>query len=211
MQDALRKDYRDDPEVAHIDLINHPELANQPKIAALIFTQFMKDRESRIRGDIKKQDWASARAAVNGRNGDTYLPNGLENFVPALQKGRRHNQVQNAKAQKPDVTVGDVARAWTNGDPAGDQDAYIQGLQKALGIDLNTKFSELTPAQLRQVEGAQTQLIHQVVARDLQRMRSEALALKATVEAKNKQKRPAKAGAGNHPGPVSTASPRPPQ
>jgi putative chitinase len=48
------------------DLLSHPELANQPDIAAKILAAFIADKEAQIREAISDNDLRAARKLVNG-------------------------------------------------------------------------------------------------------------------------------------------------
>jgi peptidoglycan L-alanyl-D-glutamate endopeptidase CwlK len=63
------------------DLVNKPELANDPAIAAQLLARFLSDREDAIRHAITNNDLAAARKLVNGGS------NGLDRFTDAYQKG----------------------------------------------------------------------------------------------------------------------------
>ena len=63
------------------DLVNKPELANDPAIAAQLLARFLSDREDAIRHAITNNDLATARRLVNGGS------NGLDRFTDAYQKG----------------------------------------------------------------------------------------------------------------------------
>lgn len=63
------------------DLVNNPELANDPAIAAQILVRFLSDREDAIRHAITNNDLASARRLVNGGS------NGLDRFTDAYTIG----------------------------------------------------------------------------------------------------------------------------
>lgn len=62
-------------------LIEQPELANDPQIAARILASFLKDKEQVIRQALARQDYASARKAVNGGT------HGLDSFKLAFSTG----------------------------------------------------------------------------------------------------------------------------
>jgi len=47
-------------------LVNDPELANDPKVAAQLLAAFLKSAEKRIRAALREGDLAAARKAVNG-------------------------------------------------------------------------------------------------------------------------------------------------
>lgn len=64
------------------DLIDNPDDADDPDIAARILAQYMKNHESWIRSALKRGDLASARRSVNGGS------NGLADFKTAFQAGR---------------------------------------------------------------------------------------------------------------------------
>ena len=62
-------------------LLNSPEAANEPVIAARILGAYLKDHETEIRNALARGDMAAARKAVNGGS------HGLEQFQLAFQKG----------------------------------------------------------------------------------------------------------------------------
>jgi peptidoglycan L-alanyl-D-glutamate endopeptidase CwlK len=64
-----------------IDLVNQPEQANEPRTAALILADYIKQRETRIRDAMCAEDYAKARHAVNA------AALGLAEFVDAIQRG----------------------------------------------------------------------------------------------------------------------------
>ena len=63
-------------------LIQHPELANDPDIAAQLLASFLKSKESQIRHALADGDLATARKLVNGGH------NGLDNFIDAYRIGK---------------------------------------------------------------------------------------------------------------------------
>jgi putative chitinase len=63
------------------DLVNNPELANDPVVAAKLLARFLGDREDRIREALAAKDLASARRLVNGGS------NGLDRFTDAFNRG----------------------------------------------------------------------------------------------------------------------------
>ncbi|MHB8666513.1 MAG: peptidoglycan-binding protein [Burkholderiales bacterium] len=62
-------------------LIENPELASQPAIAAKLLAAFLKDRERRIKEALLDSDFAGARRLVNGGR------HGLDRFVAAYRTG----------------------------------------------------------------------------------------------------------------------------
>lgn len=64
-------------------LINEPQLANEPNIAARILARFLKNKEKQIREALKRspKDLVTARKAVNGGT------HGLDRFKTAFQIG----------------------------------------------------------------------------------------------------------------------------
>lgn len=64
-------------------LVNDPELANDPEIAAKILCAFLKRKETRIKEDLLAEDLRSARRAVNGGS------HGLAQFTEAYRIGQR--------------------------------------------------------------------------------------------------------------------------
>ncbi|HWZ44679.1 MAG TPA: hypothetical protein VNW97_14480 [Candidatus Saccharimonadales bacterium] len=158
-----------------LPLLEHPELAEKPENAAIIFAQYLKWHEGELKNALNKGDLVAARAVVNGRKlKSDFLPNGLENFLPGMQMAQRQSAVANAVASNPNLTVGEVARTWTQNDPAKDSAAYQQGLQQRLKIDPATKLSELTPQQRQQLEADQAAHVGQMVKNDMPRIRAEA-------------------------------------
>lgn len=65
------------------DLVNSPELANDPKIAANLLTCFLKNSENKIRNRLVIHDLAGARRVVNGGS------HGLQAFTEAYNIGNR--------------------------------------------------------------------------------------------------------------------------
>jgi putative chitinase len=65
-----------------VDLEGHPELANDPHVAARVLASFLQEREGRIRAALARNDLAAARRAVNGGS------HGLTQFIAAFQKGQ---------------------------------------------------------------------------------------------------------------------------
>ena len=62
-------------------LVNNPELANDPKIAARILARFLKDKERRIKEALLDNDLRLARRLVNGGS------HGLADFTEAYNIG----------------------------------------------------------------------------------------------------------------------------
>lgn len=62
-------------------LVNQPDLANSPKIAAQLLARFLKAKESRIRNALSRNDLATARQLVNGGS------HGLAQFVDVYRRG----------------------------------------------------------------------------------------------------------------------------
>jgi peptidoglycan L-alanyl-D-glutamate endopeptidase CwlK len=62
-------------------LIDDPELANDPQIAADLLALFLKSKEMCIRSALAMKDYAKARKCVNGGH------HGLDVFTAAFQKG----------------------------------------------------------------------------------------------------------------------------
>jgi peptidoglycan L-alanyl-D-glutamate endopeptidase CwlK len=63
-------------------LVENPDLANDPDIAARLLAAFLKDKENRIRSALAANDLATARKLVNGGT------HGLADFTDALQRGQ---------------------------------------------------------------------------------------------------------------------------
>lgn len=62
-------------------LLEHPELANQPDIASQLLASFLKDSERRIKEALVAGDLRTARKAVNGG------VHGLERFMDCWRRG----------------------------------------------------------------------------------------------------------------------------
>ena len=63
-------------------LVDQPELANDPGIAAKILAAFLGSKEAQIRNALQADDLATARKLVNGGT------HGLADFTDAFQRGR---------------------------------------------------------------------------------------------------------------------------
>ena len=63
------------------DLVNHPELGNDPTVASKLLAFFLKDKESKIRQLLASHDLAGARKVVNGGS------HGLAEFTDAYNIG----------------------------------------------------------------------------------------------------------------------------
>ena len=63
-------------------LLQNPDLANEPDIAAQLLAAFLKDKEAKIRAALKAEDLAMARRLVNGGT------HGLDEFKDAFQHGQ---------------------------------------------------------------------------------------------------------------------------
>jgi hypothetical protein len=66
-----------------VNLKENPELANSPAIAGRILAQFLKNKESQIRGALAGGDLRRARKLVNGGS------HGLDRFTDAFERGER--------------------------------------------------------------------------------------------------------------------------
>jgi len=66
-----------------VDLVNNPELANDPQTAATLLARFLGDREDRIREALAEEppNYAAARRLVNGGS------NGLDRFTDVFTRG----------------------------------------------------------------------------------------------------------------------------
>jgi len=65
------------------ELIDEPDLANEPKIAARLLVVFLKDRERPIKEALLTRNFAGARRLVNGGS------HGLQDFCAAYTLGER--------------------------------------------------------------------------------------------------------------------------
>ncbi len=63
-------------------LVDNPELANHPDVAAQLLAAFLKDKEDRIRLALAQNDLTTARKLVNGGT------HGLADFTDAFQRGQ---------------------------------------------------------------------------------------------------------------------------
>jgi putative chitinase len=63
------------------DLVNNPELANNPTIAAELLAAFLKEKEGKIRTALSNNDLMTARKLVNGGT------HGIERFMDAYNIG----------------------------------------------------------------------------------------------------------------------------
>lgn len=72
-----RSNFEQIGKLLNVDLVGHPELANDPQIAAKILATFLKNREAQIRKALSKKELATARRLVNGGS------HGLEQFSAA--------------------------------------------------------------------------------------------------------------------------------
>ena len=64
-------------------MLNEPDLANQPDIAARLLASFLKDKERRIKEALVEGDLRAARKLVNGGS------HGLDRFTEAYTIGDR--------------------------------------------------------------------------------------------------------------------------
>lgn len=78
-----RANYTKYGEELGIDLVNNPELANDPTNAARIMALFLKNGEGRLRSAFSSGDQAAARKVVNGGT------NGLSGFSKAFNLGKQ--------------------------------------------------------------------------------------------------------------------------
>jgi peptidoglycan L-alanyl-D-glutamate endopeptidase CwlK len=62
-------------------LVNHPEMANEPQIAGKLLARFIKDKEAGIRRALSNDDLKTARRLVNGGS------HGLDDFTSAFRIG----------------------------------------------------------------------------------------------------------------------------
>lgn len=74
-----RRNYTRYGERIGVDLVEHPELANEPRFAAQLLALYIADHAETIESALKAQDYAKARHAVNGGN------HGLERFTNAYK------------------------------------------------------------------------------------------------------------------------------
>jgi len=178
-----------------LDLVNHPELASQAENAAIIFAHYLKWHEGALRGALAKGDMVAARAVVNGRNHDSFLPNGLDNFLPAYQMAQRQSGVSAALEKNQNLSVADVAKLWTKNDPAGDQGAYLQEMQKRLNIDPNKSYAQLTPQERQRLESDQAAHVRNMVKKEMPNLQAQARVDQAAWQKRQAEKAKAKISA----------------
>ena len=65
-----------------VDLLNRPELANDPEVAAHLLARFLKEREVPLRQALANDDLAAARRLVNGGQ------HGLDRFSDTIRRGQ---------------------------------------------------------------------------------------------------------------------------
>ncbi len=64
------------------ELIEYPEKANEPEVAAKLLSAFLKDNENSIRAALQTKDLAATRRLVNGGT------HGIDRFSDAFNKGK---------------------------------------------------------------------------------------------------------------------------
>jgi peptidoglycan hydrolase-like protein with peptidoglycan-binding domain len=64
-------------------LVDNPELANEPDIAAELLARFLKDKENPIKAALLENDLRTARKLVNGGS------HGFDRFTEAFETGKR--------------------------------------------------------------------------------------------------------------------------
>lgn len=64
------------------DLIENPELANDPAIASKLLSVFLKDKEVKIKEALLEEDYKAARKLVNGGS------HGINKFIDSYKKGK---------------------------------------------------------------------------------------------------------------------------
>jgi len=74
-----RDNYRRYGEMIRVDLEGHPELANEPAVAAKLLAVFILSKWNRIRPALKSDNLKAARRLVNGGT------HGFERFEPAYR------------------------------------------------------------------------------------------------------------------------------
>ncbi|WP_107645335.1 glycoside hydrolase family 19 protein [Methylobacterium sp. C1] len=76
-----RGNYKKYGDMIGIDLINHPELANEPETAGRLLAAYLKTHEKRIRVALETDDLEAVRRVINGGK------NGLRTFEKAYNDG----------------------------------------------------------------------------------------------------------------------------
>lgn len=77
-----RSNYTEYGKELGVDLVGHPELANDPKVASRILALYLKKNQDRLKPALDNNDLAAARKVVNGGT------NGLDTFTEAWNKGK---------------------------------------------------------------------------------------------------------------------------
>ena len=93
-----------------VNLLDHPDRANEPGVAADVLEQFLKNHEAVIRAALKINDLKKARRLVNGGS------HGLDGFKLSFAAGRRYLGIavaqhakQAIKRKQPPATTKPVA------------------------------------------------------------------------------------------------------
>jgi len=116
--------YRDIGKKLGIDLVNNPDLANDPSIASRILALFMKERGTADK--IKAGDLIGARTTINNDNKGNYIAGLANNFMKTINTLPKVN----AQVSKPKVE---------NSIPRSTVERIIQGTQPgAKTIQLST-------------------------------------------------------------------------
>ena len=76
-----RANYEKYGELLGINLVENPELANEPETAAKLLALFLKDKERKIKEALLDKNYKQARKLVNGGS------HGLSNFTDAYKTG----------------------------------------------------------------------------------------------------------------------------
>ena len=133
----------------HVDLVQNPDLANDPKYAPMILAHYLEEKNgaSDIQSAIDGNQWVTARAAVNGWNGHTGRPNGLYEFGMSREFLARQGQIKARASQDPNFSLADAAGIWTEGASPQQERSFLDQTAARLGVDQDTKLADLNPQQ----------------------------------------------------------------
>lgn|GEM_PF-311500 len=128
-------------------LLQTPELANDPVIAARILAAYLKDHEGDIRDALSRGDLAAARKAVNKG------PHGLDQFQLAFQNARYIIYTEELLKTK-DIDSSEMPteiRNLINDHTSMERDTIQEGLQKLYdnsSIELDEKLLKISDLEL---------------------------------------------------------------
>jgi len=139
IQLTWESNYRKAGKAIGIDLINNPDLALEPEIAAKIFAWYLTagNHDERIRNALKAGDLAEARAVVNGGT------NGLHRFSDAYNGGLK--AVEAASPAIPSAPVPAPAPAPIPTTPTTPPETFLIPIDNGDGLVIAAQPSQQTP------------------------------------------------------------------